>query len=40
MYELPIWPPIVAFLLGLAMYAYGQWASRQFDRKYGDRRDD
>ena len=35
MNELPIWPPIVAFVIGLLVYLHGRWASRQFDRKYG-----
>ena len=37
MSELPLWPPVVLFGLGLLLYAYGQWESRQFDKKYPGR---
>ena len=35
MNELPLWPPLVALVLGLLSYAWTVWASREFDRKYG-----
>ena len=34
MTELPLWPPIVALILGAIGYALASWETRKFDRKH------
>ena len=33
--ELPLWPPILALVLGAVGYAYAYLMSKRFDRKHG-----
>ena len=33
--ELPLWPPLVALGLGALLYAWNEWESYRFDKKYG-----